>query len=50
MDAEAVGTLPVLKRIDLGDVYDAHQPGASDWSGLTVDEISELMNIWPDKF
>jgi hypothetical protein len=40
----------VLKRIDLGDVYDARQPGASDWSGLTLDEISELMNIWPDKF
>ncbi len=50
MGAEAVGMLPVLKRIDFGDVNATHRPGASDWSGLAVDEISELMNIWPDKF
>ncbi len=50
MDAEAVGMLPVSKQIDLGDVDDAKRPGVSDWSGLAVDEVSELMNIWPDKF
>jgi hypothetical protein len=50
MDAEAVGMLPVSKQIDLGDVDDAKRLGSSDRSGLDVDEISELMNIWPDKF
>ena len=50
MGAEAVGTLRVLKRIDLGEVDDAKRAGVSDWSGLAVYEISELMNIWSDKF
>ena len=50
MDAEAVGMLPVSERIDLGDVDDAKRPGVSDSSGLAVYEISELMNIWSDKF
>ena len=43
--AAAVGMLPILKRVDLTDVYDPHRPEVENWQGITIDEISELCDI-----
>ena len=43
--AAAVGMLPILKRVDLTDVYDSHRPEVESWQGITIDEISELSDI-----
>ena len=43
--AAAVGMLPILKRVDLTDVYDPHRPEVKNWQGYIVDEISELYTI-----
>ena len=44
-DAAAVGMLPILKRVDLTDVYDPDRPEVENWGGLAIDEISELSDI-----
>ena len=44
-NAAAAGMLPVLKRTELDDVYDKQRPEVESWSGLAVDEISELIDI-----
>ena len=43
--AAAVGMLPILKRVDLTDVYDPHRPEVENWQGITIDEIAELCDI-----
>lgn len=43
--AAAVGMLPILKRVDLTDVYDPHRPEVENWQGITIDEIVELCDI-----
>lgn len=43
--AAAVGMLPILKRVDLTDVYDPHRPEVENWQGIAIDEISELCTI-----
>ena len=43
--AAAVGMRPILKRIDLHDVYDRHRPEVENWWGLAVDEIKELCDM-----
>ena len=43
--AAAVGMLPILKRVDLTDVYDPDRPEVENWEGLAIDEISELSDI-----
>ena len=43
--AAVIGMLPVLKRIDLRDVYDSHRPEVENWRGLAVDEIKELCDM-----
>ena len=43
--AAAVGMLPILKRVDLTDVYDPHRPDVENWQGIAIDEISELCAI-----
>lgn len=44
-NAAAAGMLPVLKRTELDDVYDKQRPEVESWSGLAVDEISELTDL-----
>ncbi|MDE0554652.1 MAG: HAD family hydrolase, partial [Candidatus Poribacteria bacterium] len=41
----AVGMLPILKRVDLTDVYDPHRPEVENWQGIAIDEIAELPDI-----
>ena len=43
--AAAVGMLPVLRRVDLKDVYDPHRPEVVNWQGIAIHEISELCTI-----
>ena len=43
--AAAVGMFPILKRVNLTDVYDKHRPDVENWQGPTIDEISELSHI-----
>ena len=43
--AAAVGMLPILKRVDLTDVYDSHRPEVESWQGIAINEIAELCNI-----
>ncbi len=43
--AAAVGMRPVLKRIDLSDVYDSHRPEVEGWRGLAINEIKELCDM-----
>ena len=43
--AAVIGMLPVLKRIDLRDVYDSHRPEVESWRGPAVDEIKELCDM-----
>jgi putative hydrolase of the HAD superfamily len=43
--AATAGMLPVLKRTELDYVYDKNRPEVESWSGLAVDEISELIDI-----
>ena len=43
--AAAAGMLPILKRVDLMDVYDSHRPEVENWQGIAIDEISELCTI-----
>ena len=43
--AAAVGMLPILKRVDLTDVYDSYRPEVENWHGIAVDEIAELCDI-----
>lgn len=43
--AAAVGMLPILKRVDLTDVYDPHRPEVENWQGIAIDEIVELCDI-----
>ncbi|MEK7352908.1 MAG: HAD family hydrolase [Chloroflexota bacterium] len=44
-NAAAAGMFPILKRTELDDVYDNQRPEVENWSGLAIDEISELMDI-----
>jgi putative hydrolase of the HAD superfamily len=43
--AAAIGMRPVLKRIDLRDVYDSHRPEVEGWRGLAINEIKELCDM-----
>lgn len=43
--AATIGMLPILKRTDLDDVYDKQRPEVESWTGLAVDEISELPDM-----
>lgn len=43
--AAAVGMLPILKRADLTDVYDAHRPELENWQGHVIDEVTEVCDI-----
>lgn len=43
--AAEAGMRPVLKRIDLSDVYDRHRPDVENWRGLAVNEIKEICEI-----
>jgi putative hydrolase of the HAD superfamily len=43
--ATAIGMLPILKRTDLNDVYDAHRPEVEGWQGLAINEINELPDL-----
>ncbi len=40
--AKQVGMIPVLKRTNLGNVYDHVRPEVASWQGHAVDEIREL--------
>ena len=42
--AAEAGFLPILKRIDLSDVYDT-RPDIANWQGLSVDRIDELPDL-----
>lgn len=42
--AKKIGFLPVLKRVDLEDVYDA-RPDIIGWRGLSITEIEELPEL-----
>lgn len=46
--AASVRMRPILKRVDLSDVYDPHRPDIENWQGTVIDEISELCNIIPE--
>ena len=46
--AAAVGMLPILKRVDLTDVYDPYRPEVENWQGIAIDEIAELRDIVPE--
>ena len=43
--AAAVGMLPILRQVDLKDVYDPHRPEVENWQGVAIHEISELCTI-----
>ncbi|MDD9976067.1 MAG: HAD family hydrolase [Candidatus Poribacteria bacterium] len=43
--AAAVGMLPILRRVDLTDVYDSYRPEVENWQGIAIDEIAELCDI-----
>ncbi len=43
--AASVGMQPILKRVDLTDVYDKHRPDVENWQGIVIGEISELFAI-----
>ena len=43
--AAAVGMLPILKRVDLTDVYDSYRPEVENWQGIAIDEIAEVCDI-----
>ena len=43
--AAAAGMLPILKRVDLTDVYDSHRPEVENWQGLAINEIAEVRDI-----
>ncbi len=40
--AKQVGMVPVLKRTNLGNVYDSVRPEVASWRGHMIDEIREL--------
>ncbi|MYD63541.1 MAG: hypothetical protein F4W91_21095 [Gemmatimonadetes bacterium] len=43
--AKEIGFLPVLKRVDLEDVYDDARPDIIGWRGLSITEIEELPEL-----
>ena len=43
--AAAAGMLPILKRVDLTDVYDSHRPEVENWRGIAINEIAEVRDI-----
>ena len=43
--AKAIGFLPVLKGVDLEDVYDDARPDIIGWQGLSIAEIEELPEL-----
>ena len=43
--AAAAGMVPILKRTDLSDVYDAHRPDVENWQGPVIDEIREVFDF-----
>ncbi|MXV74614.1 HAD family hydrolase [Candidatus Poribacteria bacterium] len=43
--AAAVSMLPILRRVDLTDVYDSYRPEVENWQGIAIDEIAELCDI-----
>ena len=43
--AAAVGMFPILKRVDLTDVYDPHRPDVENWRGVEINEIAELCEM-----
>ena len=43
--AKEIGFLPVLKRVDLEDVYDDARPDIIGWRGLSIAEIEELPEL-----
>ena len=42
--AKEAGFLPILKRIDLEEIYDS-RPDVVDWDGLAISEIDELPRL-----
>ena len=42
--AKEIGFLPVLKQVDLEDVYDP-RPDIIGWRGLSITEIEELPEL-----
>ena len=40
-----IGFLPVLKQVDLEDVYDDARPDIIGWRGLSITEIEELPEL-----
>lgn len=45
--AASIGMRPILKRVDLSDVYDPYRTDVENWRGIVIDEISELCKIIP---
>lgn len=43
--AAAVGMFPILKRVDLTDVYDPHRLDVENWRGVEINEIAELCEM-----
>jgi len=43
--AAQIGMYPILKRIDLEDVYDPDRNDVKNWNGPEVEEISEILGI-----
>ena len=43
--AKEIGFLPVLKQVDLEDVYDDARPDIIGWRGLSITEIEELPEL-----
>ena len=43
--AKEIGFLPVLKQVDLEDVYDDARPDIIGWQGLSITEIEELPEL-----
>ena len=43
--AARVGMYPVLKRIDLGDVYDPDRKDVERWTGPEISTVSEIVEV-----
>ncbi len=43
--AATAGMVPILKRTELSDVYDARRPDVENWQGPVIDEIREVFDF-----
>jgi putative hydrolase of the HAD superfamily len=43
--AAQAGMVPVLKRVDLGDVYDPHRDEVKGWNGAAITTLAEILGI-----